>query len=185
MAIVAAIGIEREIVTAIEIATDTSTGVMLALIEIATATNGVEENMNVAVCFTARVHMNRQTTVTINIALTPTSRVTETVYSPAQATRGAASLTIRSARIFTSTARADFFRSSAARHRMAWRIATVSCAATKKATKTGRATSSAGAFIDSVLMRGKPALRSIKIAQREHFLRRGAIAGAANASRRV
>jgi hypothetical protein len=136
-------------VTAIEIATGTSTGTMQALIEIATATNGAEGNMNAAVRFTGRVRMSLRITVTTNMALTRTSRVTGTAYSQARATRAAGRVSIPNARISTGMAREVFFQSSVARLHTAWPIAMVSCAVTKKAIATIRAISTAAAFIHS------------------------------------
>src|SRR5205807_1690224 len=94
------IGIESEIatVTGIEIviATGTSTGVMPALIEIATATTGAGENMNVAVYFTGRARMSLQIMVTTNTALTRTSKVIRTAYSRARAMPNVARVSIPS-----------------------------------------------------------------------------------------
>jgi len=136
-------------VTAIEIATGTSTGTMQALIEIATATNGVEENMNVADTDIQAGSMSLRTTALMDTARTLTSRVTGTACSPVQAMRGAARATIRNARIFTAMAREVFFQSSATPLPTAWPIAMVSCAVMKKAIATIRAISTAAAFIHS------------------------------------
>ena len=143
MAIVIATAIVIEIVIAIDILA------VAMMVEIEIATIGAEENMNEAVCFIGRAHTSPQITVTIDMALTRTTRVTGTAYTRARTMRGEVRLTIRSARIFTSTAPADFSRSSAARLPMAWLIATGSCAVTKRATKTIRITLSADDFIDS------------------------------------
>src|SRR5437868_6631598 len=99
------IGIEREmaIVTGIEIAIGTSTGVVPALIEI--ATTGAEENMNVAVYFIGRACTSLRIMVTTNTALTRTSKVIRTAYSQARAMPNVARVSIPSVRISTSMAR--------------------------------------------------------------------------------
>src|SRR5438045_737745 len=66
-----------------------------------------------------------------------------------QTTRGAAKATIRNARIFTGTAPADSFRSSAVQLLTAWLIAMAFCGDMKRDIRTTRTISSVDDFTGS------------------------------------
>src|ERR1041384_304829 len=119
------------------------------MIAIAGASKDGERNVNAAGVSIPRGSMSRPIMGTTTMGQTRMSRVTATACTRAPAMRGADKLMTRSVRTFTGTAAADFFPSSEVLLRTALLIATVFCGVTKKAIKTGRATSLATAFTDS------------------------------------
>ena len=140
-----------EIVTAIATEIETLPGDS----EIANAIGGEKKdggrNVNAAGASTPHEYLSRPIMETTTMGQPRTSRVTATACTRARTTRDAERLMILSDRIFTGTAAADFFQSSEAPARTVLPIATVLCADTKRAIKTGRATSLATGFVASGL----------------------------------
>jgi hypothetical protein len=98
----------------------------------------------------ARGFTTLQTMVTTATVLTPTSAAIRTAYPRELVTRGVVRATIRIVLTSTGVATLVSSRSSARATRTSRHIGTVFCAATRKASRTGRGTSSAGVFIVSL-----------------------------------
>ncbi len=142
------------IATAIETATETVTAVVI-MIEIGTRIGpetGIATEIAIGTAPTkARGFTTPQTMETIATVPTPTSAATRTAYLRAPVMDGAVKASIRNARTSTDAVTLGSSQSSARAIRISRHIGTVFYAATRKASKTGKAISSAGAFIDSTI----------------------------------
>jgi hypothetical protein len=140
--------------TAIEIATETATVVAIMTgTGIASGTRvGTEIATEIGTATAStktRGFTTPQTMATIGTAPTPMRGVTRMACLPAPAMGDAVRASIRNARTSTGTALLVSFRSSAAAALTSRHIVTVFCAATRKATRTGKGTLVAAIFIDS------------------------------------
>lgn len=149
--------IAAAIVAAIGMVTIGAVIIGAALIDAAMgiAMNGVAANTSMAVTVILPARTSRRITATINMAQTPMTTATTMVCSRAPTTRGAANLTIQSARISSSMQAADSYRSSDIRIRTARLIAMASYAVTKRDFRTTSGIFSADNFIDSNCSIGK------------------------------
>jgi len=142
------------IATAIETATETVTAVVI-MIEIGTRIGpetGIATEIAIGTAPTkAQGFTTLQTMETIATVPTPTSAATRTAYLRAPVMDGAVKASIRNARTSTDAVTLVSSQSSARAIRISRHIGTVFYAATRKASKTGKAISSAGAFIDSTI----------------------------------
>ena len=142
------------IATAIETATETVTAVVI-MIEIGTRIGpetGIATEIAIGTAHTkAQGFTTLQTMETIATVPTPTSAATRTAYLRAPVMDGAVKASIRNARTSTDAVTLGSSQSSARAIRISRHIGTVFYAATRKASKTGKAISSAGAFIDSTI----------------------------------
>jgi len=147
-----------EIGTAVKIAIGTETGIeteTATVVVIASATGteivtGIEIGIETA-STKARGFTTLRTTAAIDTAPTPMKGATVMACLRALVMGGAVKATILNVHTFTGIVTLAFCRFSADAARTVRHIATVFCAATRKVTRTGKATSSEAVFIDSLI----------------------------------